>query len=466
MSLMDERRAQMFPRLAASQLARIAAHGTRRRVRRGDILFHEGDVNRHFFVILAGVVEIVQRAEGGERLVVKLEPMHFSGEFDMLTGRPVLHDGRVAEDGEVVALDREQFRNFVLADSELSEIVMRAFILRRVALIEAGLRRRRPRRLAPLRRHPAPQGVPARATATPTRRSTSTPIPTCRRCSIASTSASPTCRWSSATASSVLRNPSNDEIAECLGWTDLDRRGARARSGRRRRRTGRARRGGATAASEGLDVLVARGQRARRPGRLELEDRELPRLPDRHLGPGAGRTRAYAQAEKFGAEIAIPRRAVRLDCARRPYAVELRRHGVVRARAVVIATGARYRKLALPNLDALRRRRHLLRRDLHRGAASAAATRSSSSAAATRPGRRRCSSRETARHVHVLVRADGLAESMSRYLVRRIEETPNITLHARTEIVALEGDSHLERVRWRRRGDATTRSAPSATCSR
>src|SRR5262249_44981281 len=108
MSPIDERRAQMFPPLSGAQVARIPVHGARRQVRRGEILFEQGDINRCFFVVLSGSVEIVQPIESGERTIVVHGPSEFTGEVDMLTGRPSLMRGRVVDDGEVLEVDHER----------------------------------------------------------------------------------------------------------------------------------------------------------------------------------------------------------------------------------------------------------------------------------------------------------------------------------------------------------------------
>src|SRR5262249_27870976 len=158
--------------------------------------------------------------------------------------------------------------------------------------------------------------------------------------------------------------------------------------------------------------------------------------------------RAVTQAHKFGAEVAIARTATRLRCESLPYRVELDGQPGVTARAIVIATGARYRRLPLPELSRFEGT------GVYYGATHGEAQlcgeeevvivgggNSAGQAAMYLAG--------TARRVHIVIRAGGLSESMSRYLIRRIEENPAITLHTRTQIEALEGDAHLERVRWR-----------------
>jgi thioredoxin reductase (NADPH) len=450
MSLLEERRAQMFPRLGEAQVARIAAHATRRRVKKGDVLFHEGEVNRHFFVILAGSVAIIQRDDDGERSIVVEEPMQFTGEFDMLTGRPTLHRGRAVSDGEVLVLDHAQFRNLVLADSDLSDVIMRAFILRRMAMLEESwggivlvgsrfsadtlrlkefLRRNgEPYSSLDVDRDPSVQVLLDRFHVSVA----DVPVIVCG-------------------GDRVLRNPSNEALADCLGWTtSIDEVRVRDLVVVGAGPAGLA--AAVMAASEGLDTLVIEGNA---PGGQAGSSSKI----ENYLGFPTGISgealagRGVTQAEKFGAEIVIPRHAEKLDCARRPYAIHVRGHDTVRARAVIIASGVSYRKLALPDLPRFEGV------GIYYAATAVEARVCGDEEVAVIGGGNSAGQAavylsRSARHVHVLVRADGLAESMSRYLVRRIEETPNITLHVRTEMEALEGDGHLERVRWRQRDGA------------
>ncbi|HZS40308.1 MAG TPA: FAD-dependent oxidoreductase [Polyangia bacterium] len=450
MSLIEERRAQMFPRLSEAQLARVAAHGARRRVRRGEILFEQGEVNRRFFVVLSGAVEIVQVVEGGERSVALHRAAEFTGEVDLLSGRPSLLRGRAGEDGEVLELDHEQLRALVQADSDLSDVLMRAFILRRMAVIEAGygevvlVGSRFSADTLRLKEFLARNGEPYSSLDVDADASVQAlldrfhvtvadvPVVVCRGCTL-------------------LRNPTNEQLADCLGWgAALDAERVRDLIVVGAGPAGLA--AAVLAASEGLDTLVLESSA---PGGQAGSSSKI----ENYLGFPTGISgaalagRALIQAEKFGAEIALPRRAEKLDCGHRPYGLTIEGHGVVRGRAVIIASGAQYRKLALPNLASFE------------GAGIYyAATAIESKLCAddevivvgggNSAGQAAVFLAERARHVHVLVRADGLAESMSRYLIRRIEDGRNITVHARTEIEALAGDAHLERVRWRPRGRA------------
>jgi thioredoxin reductase (NADPH) len=244
----------------------------------------------------------------------------------------------------------------------------------------------------------------------------------------------------------VLRNPDNQQIADCLGFNDaIDQTHVRDLV-----IVGAGPAGLAAAvygASEGLDVLVLEwnapvGQ-AGSSSRIE-----------NYLGFPTGISgqeltgRAYAQAQKFGAEILIAKGATQLTCERRPFAVQIDEDHRVRARAVIIATGAEYRRPPLDNLS----------RFEGAGVYYAAMPMEAQLCVGEEvvvvgggnsAGQAAVFLAETARHVHMLVRGGGLAETMSRYLIRRIEDNPAITLRTHTEIVALEGNGHLEQVRWR-----------------
>jgi thioredoxin reductase (NADPH) len=244
----------------------------------------------------------------------------------------------------------------------------------------------------------------------------------------------------------VLRNPSNHQVAECLGMNP------QYDAGKVRDLVviGAGPAGLAAAvygASEGLDVLVlethAPGGQAGSSSKIENYLGFPTGVSGRAL---AGR--ALVQAQKFGAEISVAVSAVRLKCDELPYRVEIGEGEPLKARAIVIATGAEYRKLSLEDPE----------RFMGNGVYWAA----------TPLEARLCSNEEVivvgggnsagqaavflaagCRQVHILVRSGGLADSMSRYLIRRIEESPNITLHSRTQIVSLEGEKQLEHVTWR-----------------
>jgi thioredoxin reductase (NADPH) len=201
------------------------------------------------------------------------------------------------------------------------------------------------------------------------------------------------------------------------------------------------------AASEGLSALVVE---TNAPGGQAGSSSKI----ENYLGFPMGisgqelANRAYVQAQKFGAEMMIARRAVRLACDRKPYAIEI--DGGIRlpARAVIIATGAQYRKLPVHNLALFEGA------GVYYGATSMEAQLCGREEAIVVGGGNSAGQAAvflsgTAAHVHMLIRSGGLADTMSRYLIRRIEENPAITLHTNTEIVALDGSGRLESVQWR-----------------
>jgi thioredoxin reductase (NADPH) len=252
----------------------------------------------------------------------------------------------------------------------------------------------------------------------------------------------------------VLRNPSNQQIADCLGFNQgIDQAHVRDVVIVGAGPAGLA--AAVYAASEGLDVLVIEsmspGGQAGSSSRIE-----------NYLGFPAGISgqelagNAYAQAEKFGAAILIARQAAALTCDRKPYSVEIDRDTRVPARTVIIATGAQYRRPSLENLSRFEGAgvyysASFMESQLCTGEEVIVVGGGNSA------GQAAVFLSQSTRRVHMLVRSNSLADSMSRYLIRRIEESPTIVLRTEAEIVALEGDEHLERVRWRdnRTGDVT-----------
>jgi thioredoxin reductase (NADPH) len=432
----------MFPRLTTAQIARTAAHGRHRAIVSGEVLVEPGARPVPFFVVLSGQIQILRANDASEQVIATLRPGQFTGETNLITGRPSLARTRVTEAGEVVELDREQLLAVVQSDAELSEILMRAFILRRVELIARGLgdvvligsahcagtlrvkefltRNGHPHAYIDLDREADAQELLDRFHVT----AADVPVLICR-------------------GRTVLRNPTNQAIAECLGFNDaVDQTHVRDLV-----IVGAGPAGLAAAvygASEGLDVLVlesnAPGGQAGTSSRIE-----------NYLGFPTGISgseltgRAQAQALKFGAQMLVARRATALACDRQPYTVRLEDGSPLAARAVIIATGAEYRRPAIDKLSMFEGA-GVYYAATPMEAQLCAGDETIVVGAGNSAGQAAVFLAQTSKHVHMLVRGRGLADTMSRYLIRRIEDSPAITVRTRTEIVAVEGNGHLERV--------------------
>lgn len=436
---------QMFPTLTPEQMARIAAHGRRRRIENGEVLIAAGAEVVPFFVVTLGQIEISKPSGDTEELVAVHGPGEFSGEIQILSGRRALVQARASEAGEVIELDREQLMTLVQTDSELSEIIMRAFILRRVELIAHGFgdvviigsdhcagtlrvkefltRNGHPYSYVDLDHDAHVQELLDRFQVSPA----DVPVLICR-------------------GDVVLRNPSNLQIAECLGFnTVIDHTRMRDVVVVGAGPAGLA--AAVYAASEGLNVLVietnAPGGQAGSSSKIE----NYLGFPTGISGQALA-ARAHTQAQKFGAQVIIAQSATRLTCDRRPYTVEIDNGPRVPTRTVIIATGAEYRKPAIENLSRFEGA------GIYYGATFMEAQLCVGEevvvvGGGNSAGQAAVFLAQTARRVHILIRSGGLAASMSRYLIRRIEENPVIELHAHTELSSLEGDHHLESLSWR-----------------
>lgn len=436
---------RLFPTLTAEQMTRIAGHGSVRVFQRGELLVEAGDQQVPFFVVTSGELQIVRPSRTGETLLAVQGPGKFTGEINTLAGRPALVRMRATEPGEVIALDRAQLLSLVQTDSEISDIIMRAFLLRRVELVAHGMGdvmvvgsshcggTLRVREFLTRNGHPYSYidldhdtgvqelldqfhvGV------------ADVPVLICR-------------------GEVVLRHPTSQQIAECLGFNEvIDQDQIRDVIV-----VGAGPAGLAAAvygASEGLEVLVVESNA---PGGQAGSSSKI----ENYLGFPTGisgqelAARAYSQAQKFGAQVIVARGATRLVCDRKPYAIETEDGARVPARTIIIATGAEYRRLPLDDVSRFEGTgvyygATAMEGQLCRGAEVVVVGGGNSA------GQAAVFLGQTAKRVHMLVRSSGLAESMSRYLIRRIEQTRTITLRTATEIVALEGGRHLERIHWR-----------------
>jgi thioredoxin reductase (NADPH) len=441
------RSAQMFPHLTPLQITRLSAHGRKISTQHSQILAEPGD-HPPMYVVLSGSIEVIQPTLSGEILLVVHTAGSFSGDVGTLRAIGSVVRMRVRDAGEVLVVDDAHLRAIVQTDPELSELFMRAFILRRASLISSQssdviligsthasgtlrLQQFLTRNTYPfvnidIASEPSFRDLLARFHV----EVEDLPVVVCR-------------------ASVVLKNPSNEEVAACLGMNqqidddrirDLIVVGAGP--------AGLA--AGVYAASEGLDVLVLE---TGTPGGQAGSSSKI----ENYLGFPTGisglalAARALIQAQKFGAEIRTAYPVMSLSCDQRPYAIEFANGHAARARSVVIATGAEYRQLSLENAS------RFLGMGIYYAATSTEARRCGSGEAIVVGGGNSAGQAAvflagTCRMVHLLVRSTGLADTMSQYLIRRIEEMPNITPHVRTEITALQGQDQLSQVTWKTAG--------------
>jgi thioredoxin reductase (NADPH) len=452
MPLAADIRGETFPTLTAEQINRIRPLSKVRKVDAGEILFEPGDSEVPFFVVLSGSLEIVQPDRHGERRIVQHEAGGFTGEMTTISGRLSLARGRVTAPGEFLEMSNHDLRTLVARDEELSEIFMRAFILRRVVLINRGagnvillgsLHSARTLRLREfLTRNGHPHTFVDLDTDTTYQDSLDhfhvtieeIPIVICNN-------------------RTVLRSPSIQELAECLGLNahitateirDLVIVGA-GPSGLAAAVYG---------ASEGLNVLVIE---ADSPGGQAGSSSKIENYLGFPMGISGNELagRAAAQAQKFGAKVLIASSVTNLNHERHPYELSVNGGQIIRARTVVIASGAQYNK---PNIDNLKK---FEGQGIYYGATHIEAQLCGKDdsivvGGGNSAGQAAVYLSQTAGKVHMLVRASQLSDTMSRYLIQRIEENPAIEMHYRTEIIGLEGDAQLERVSWQDKSTGET----------
>ncbi len=438
---MEEIRTTANPILTEDHIAFLNRYGQTRKTEVGEVLFEAGDTSYEFIVVLEGEVEIVDDFAGEARSLGVLEAGRFVGEMTMLTGQAIYVSAVVHKGGEVLAIAPEQLKEVVTEEAALCDILLKAFLARRSYAMRVGVglrivgsrhssdatrlrefaaRNRLPLGWVELEDDPEAEALLERFGAKP--------------------SEAPVAIWQS---EDVLKNPTNAELARTIGLevdAPLERTYDLVVVG-----TGPAGLGAAVyGASEGLSTLalesVALGGQAGTSSRIE-----------NFLGFPAGlsgfelASRALVQADKFGARTAVPQEAVGLRREDGHYHIELSEGGEVAARSVIVATGARYRRLEVPRLDAFEGV------SVHYAATEAEAQRcegeevaivgggnSAGQAALFLAGR--------TRRVYLLIRGGDLEKSMSSYLVERIRDTENVELLANTEIRELTGEERLEEI--------------------
>jgi thioredoxin reductase (NADPH) len=452
-SVIETRRHQMFPVLEPAEIERVRRFGKVHSYEVGEALATVGQVGLGLTVILAGRVDITQRDQSDRRtLIVTHGPGAFMGELAQLAGRPALVDAHAQEKVEVLIIPPDQLRALLIAEAELGERIMRALILRRIGLLETGaggpvivgraengdvlrlegfLRRNgHPRQRLDPETDPEAKALIDRFHVD----AGQLPIVLCP-------------------GGQLLRNPSEAELARCIGLVgpiDPDRLYDVVIVG-----AGPAGLAAAVyAGSEGLSVLVldcrAFGGQAGASARIE-----------NYLGFPTGITgmalmaRAYNQAQKFGVEMAIPDEVIGLDALgdadQGPFMLKLSNNERARARAIVIATGARYRRLAVDGLESFEGTSvHYWASPLE--AKLCAGQEVALVGAGNSAGQAAVYLASQVSKVWLLVRGPDLSASMSRYLVDRIAGLSNVEVLTQTNVTGLEGrDGMLEAVRWRGR---------------
>ena len=431
------------PPLSDAQMGRLEGYGARGSLREGDLLFDVGDKQIDFFVVLAGLVEICRYTDAGLERVLTAGPNQFIGDPSSLSGRAAVVQARADEQTEILRIPPDALRRIVVEDSELSDLILQTFLVRRNALIDGGksslkligshfsrdthrlreflTRNNQPFAFVELEKNPAVAelllnlGVGV----------DETPILMCR-------------------ANHVCKNPSDAEVAQVLGFDAFETAdicevlvvGAGP--------AGLA--ASVYAASEGLSVTTldtsAPGGQAGTSSKIENYLGFPTGISGRDLAD-----RATMQAQKFGARLANPVEAVRLEREGPNYKISFADGRSIRGRAVVLATGAHYRRLDVPEAA------HYEGCGIYYGATAMEADLCVGRDVAVIGGGNSAGQGAVylatkARNVHILVRRADLDATMSRYLIRRIKETHNIHLHPLCEVSGLEGDGKcLEAIR-------------------
>ncbi len=452
----DDRHA--FPRLTEDQIERITRFGDIQTLDSGTVIFDRGDRSVDFFVVLKGQVEIYDKSVSNEKDETNIIHVHedrgFTGELDLFSGRKILVSGRlVTQDGtpgKVLRISRPEFNRLMSAEPDVGQTVTRAFILRRLGLIDHSqggvliLSRRNSADGLRLERFLRRNGYPMRMLYLddPDQDAAAEAQALLKRVS-GDQHQLPLVMCSN---DSVLQCPDNATVAECLGLTELHEADTTydvAVIG-----AGPAGLAAAVyAASEGLKTVVveseAPGGQAGTSSRIE-----------NYLGFPAGvsgqelAARAEHQAQKFGATLSVPRKAQRLEaCQEAGYRLHLDHGNAIQAHTVVIGCGARWRTLDLPNASCFEGS------GLHYAATSVEADLCRDEpvivvGGGNSAGQAAVFLSTRVKRVHMLVRGDNLASSMSDYLVQRIELSDQIELCTNTQIVGLNGGEWLEEVTW------------------
>jgi len=437
---------QIFPTLTDAEIERVHRFGALRCYASGEMLYRAGGISPGMFVLLSGTIRYAGRDGLGRRRLLRAQVQRgeFTSDIGMLSGKPALVDAEVIENVEALVIPPDKLRALMIVEAELGEKIMRALILRRVAAIERGqgavlVGSPNNARLLALQHFLRRNGFPHMALDAGDADAIALLERLTPQCDDMPLVVCPD--------GTVLRNPDEGQLASCLGLLpEFDPAHVYHVAIVGAGPAGLA--AAVYAASEGLSVAVfdcrAPGGQAGTSARIE-----------NYLGFPTGISgqalagRAFNQAQKFGAHIAIPTEVTALHCGEYPLEVELTGSRRIAARTVIIASGAEYRRPAVDMLGRFEGRgiyywatpieARLCRNEpvLLVGGGNSA-------------GQAVVFLASHAAHVHVLVRGADLEHSMSRYLIDRIASLPNVTIHTGSEVTGFEGDERLELVHYRR----------------
>lgn len=432
------------PILTAAQIERIRVVAKPRQVTAGEILYEPNDDTPAVYVVISGEIKILAVGGVEDRTVTTYKSGQFSGELLMISGRRSIYRCQVVEGGALLELAAKDLRTLIGKDAELSDVFMKAFLARRLSLRDAGqgnvvvLGSRYSASTLAIREFLTRDGHPFTYLDLDADQMAQElldrfgvgigdiPVVICNNVK-------------------VLRNPSAKEVAECLGFNrNIDESQVRDLVVVGAGPAGLA--AAVYAASEGLNVVVvekaAPGGQAASSSKIENYLGFPTGLSGGELAAGA-----IAQAEKFGAQIMVARTVERLNCAERPYRVLLDDGREIAARTVVLATGAQYNRPSLPSLDAFTGK-GIYYNATFMEAQLCGGERVIVIGGGNSAGQAAVFLAQHSGGVEMLVRSKTLADTMSRYLIQRIEENPLIRVNCRCELSGLEGDGHLERVSW------------------
>jgi thioredoxin reductase (NADPH) len=431
------------PTLGREHIDRIRSVAQLRPVCRGEVLYEPSCPDVPLFIVLDGTVSISRTGEDEKILAVR-ESGQFTGEMSVISGSRSLLKAWVTKDGAVLELTREKVLSLMAKDTELGDIFMEAFVARRLLMIQLGegnvtlFGTRSSARTLALREFLTRNGHPFSYIDIDTDscagelmeklavRNSEIPVVYCNR------------RY-------VLRDPSIVELAACLDLNINVDKGVRDLLVIGGGPAGLA--AAVYAASEGLKTLVieksAPGGQAASSSRIENYLGFPTGLSGQELA-----NRSIAQAQKFGAQLMVAQSVVHIDCSRQPYKVILESGLKFNARSIVIATGAQYARLPIEEANAFTGRgvyynaTHMEAQLCHSEEVAVVGGGNSAGQAAVFLA-------QTSSKVHLLARSEKLSESMSQYLIARIEAHPRIEIHYRTQIVSMAGTAHLENIAWR-----------------